>query len=78
VEKRDETAEWTAAEIEHACRRRRQTGANERPERGEPAFAGLHRQILGLHGAGLAVIEATGLAILVAHRLIFNDSSDGH
>jgi hypothetical protein len=47
VQKRDEAAEWTAAEIEHACRRRGQAGANERPERSEPAFAELYRQILG-------------------------------
>jgi hypothetical protein len=51
---------------------------NERPERGEPAFAGLHRQILGCRGARLAVIEVAGVAILVTHRFIFNDSSDGH
>jgi hypothetical protein len=29
-------------------------------------------------GAGLALIKAAGVAILVAHRLIFDDSSDRH
>jgi hypothetical protein len=31
VQERHEAAEWTAAEIDYPCRRRRETGANERP-----------------------------------------------
>src|SRR5215213_1824558 len=45
-QERDETPARAAAKIEDTCRRRRQVGTNERPERSQPAIARRHDHIV--------------------------------